>query len=1513
MTETTKQINPRLDDEHIIATDPPLGPNAGDFWRRRLRPFAGRSLSHHALEAEQTALAGVQRLRGQSVSAGKIDGLAVSAVKSALGKSPDTARLQVSKGSGLARSGEDIHLSARNMLIGDIPVMAPRAWIEPPSDGDSTAADESGKDAEKSDPSGLRPPLPRITTLGLSALLRKGKANALPRAAILVAQPILATIHDNPADPDCPPAPRDAAYDDLQYLDGTRLALYFWPRDVSAVSGGPDYRLSDIDAERRNRLAHAIFSVERRLGRDEQHPWEMAGIPLALIGFNKNWSLDFVDNASVSRLGGQPLSRSPLVAGSGDSLLWQARLAQFAEELTELEGAAGSRLNGHLEFLPSVGLLPRDVIDPFTKQQAFFPAGFDISLAPMPTEEIDQCINESAGLQPINLSVPEKIELMLPVPARVYDPELLIEETVNPQFNAAIVQFTAERGEWLGRREIVRRRCDILLSAQTGRAGDWPRPDSPEEELAPSLGTTAPLDCQAIIKQPAKNNIIATSQVSNASTGLRVDTGEKWFVWVKLEGGNSPTGLALRFSVDGKDGFGHAAYWGKADGIDFLSKANRAAKSRGEGFPEQGEWTYLEVDVGQILDERGRSLAGRRIDGIEFIQRGGDVGWAATGKIGAGDMLAYFFSGDLPAGATLDLATDAKLVAVTDAIEDGFGTVLINGQRLSGDISNFKARWPMEYLAEHLGKLDRDGVGGLIVDLNNRLKATNDAVDVGFVRARSDIYRLRQYILGKDVASKLVTSPALADLSIRDESARATAGDLKKYMEIYQRVQNEGEKPDEGGSGGQPTPSTRKPKSSKAHVKARKFEAQPAMLAVESNLILARSKPAPMTLGFVQPIMMTGMMPVSIAQPTARAPRRRGRAETISTAPTPTTPPVLPRSRPNPRLGSVRALGATPRYSFASDYRKMQAASATAIRLGLINAKISARDITGQRPIPGVVERTITIAERIEEAPATKAHQYALAGKVSVLSTIAKLINHASGDRSGLAGIALADLPAPGYGKPKPGDDKKNELDPVTVGELLADQAKPKGTIIDVDGVDQLRDTHESGYFEAAVSAIDNSIALMRLVEGRIDLYNKLVADAEEVQDVLSGKYNGAFARLETIDSELSEARHDLMVAAALLAEEETRVSETNQRRHAIINQYGDRVLFRRPRLANIFAYSPSAAASNALIKEPAVTGLRDFEDQPEELREYIALLHDVPVRWFPELRKIVRYLDRREAALKNIALAQARARLVPRPYMIWSRQQPKALQAVRKAIAARAGLADARRRAILQTNFAAVSSWSLAQLHTHIEEQSSVGDLIEGGRERPRLAKKASTILERIGNVAASLHAEFAEVAPVIRLHWAELLSEFDDPQPLHTLSGLPDWNLVPVAQRRSLQNHADWLFARIDPANRDAVDSINEMIRICLLLSAHAPVDQLIPATLVEPAPAKPGTILHLRLDLTVARIGMAGLIRDRRGRPVASVRTEGIGHDLVQARIIRNFTGVRMIDPAMRIAFSGGSRMR
>jgi hypothetical protein len=100
----------------------------------------------------------------------------------------------------------------------------------------------------------------------------------------------------------------------------------------------------------------------------------------------------------------------------------------------------------------------------------------------------------------------------------------------------------------------------------------------------------------------------------------------------------------------------------------------------------------------------------------------------------------------------------------------------------------------------------------------------------------------------------------------------------------------------------------------------------------------------------------------------------------------------------------------------------------------------------------------------------------------------------------------------------------------------------------------------------------------------------------------------------------------------------------------------------------------------------------------------------------------------------------------------------------------------------------------------------------------------------------------------------------------PLRSLTVLPDYGNeatgVDFIQWRQMQKLVDWLFLQVD-ADDDAVQAINDLVRVCLLLSAHAPVKRILSARIKRPVPAVLDTRFELELDPSTARIGMQVLV--------------------------------------------------
>ena len=1477
-----------LHDEHVIGVDPPLMPSLDDVWRRRINPFIGRALSDRALTAEQDVRSGIQRLRGQGVTAGVVSGLDLAIEFGARGAAPDAATIQVLPGFGLAQSGEDVVVSTpRHIALGSLPVYARVDMLDAIA---SKAAAGGTSDGPPPVNGGMRPLLPRKIGPQLAALLAAPAAVDLPRVAVLVAEPVTATIAANARDT-CPPDPRDDPYDDLQRIDGVRLVLSFWPSERISSGSAPDYALPGPGADRRNRLAYRIFGVERAMGPGDMHPWEQVGVPIALVAFNDDWTLDFVDRASVVRLGGQPNPRTPLVLQSGTPILWQARVAQFVEQLAELDSLTTVALTAAFRQLPPVGFLPADVIDLATRRQGFFPAGFALSAIPVPLEHLDLAIGESAGLVPINLDVPDEIELLVPVPERVYEPGLLEQAVVDPAFARAMARYVDDRTDWLVRREMVRRRRDLLLDSVTGQRTSYPRTDLPMEEELPYPTERAPIGATRV-RRTAAGVALRTLQMLGAGSSLTFDKGDRAYVWVRIVDAGGLTGLSLRFGSDTGPAnvtmpFG--VFWGAANQLP-LGAGDGAVNLRRQGdLPAAGVWTRLEAPVDGRWTISGAALATNTVDGLDLSQVGGTIDWGPVGKIAIDGNETVWVADDAPPAATLRDSGNPNGAVWPEfqagpgdqPVEGDNGTIEAGGIRASTAIQLFRGRWTQGFLTNDFIDLEEGGIDGFIGAVQARLKVTNDAIDLGFVRARSDIYRVRQYMLGGDAASRLVTSPTLADIASRQEGARATSLDLNDFIKTaYQSdFQRDAD-----------APLTRKPKA-----------VTPTPAPAPAPAPASGTGTGLFFNGFAISRFATFTSTIATPAP-APAPARTSAFSTgfaareiAAAQPVIFASPLTSAATPVSTATAFRATTALSTFSIAS-----LAAQNIPAR------SFNAREVQAQLALPGVVERTLSVAERLPPAPAVEAQEYAVAGKYAVVNALAALLGDASlGERP--QGIALADLPAPGFdynlSADPPAPRRKN-----TIGDVLWDRKTNPNARQYTDRDEKPANArHEADYFTAAVKAIDNTVALMRLVEGRIDLYNTLIADAHDVRDTLMGQVHVADARLRAIGVELEEARHDVGVATALLAEERDRVAQLNTRRAAILANNVKAIVYRRPRRADRARTIPVAPATAALAEAPVTVCLREHDAVPEELREYAGLFRDAALAWFPQVKARLDLIDRLEAARNALVAVRLRA---ANPFQLAVARNdgaPKMLAAVHQIIATQRGVHEVRRLSALQIDVAGAASAGLSAARQALAERASLADIIAGDHHRAALAKLAAAEVEGLGQVAGCLHASFGETPPIVRLEWAEMLSEFDRPAPLSQLAGLPKWSTLSLDLRRRQQAFVDWLFSRIDRDIAPAEAAINELVRIALLLAAHAPVERLIPARLIAPAPARIGGLLHLAVDITVARIGMSALIRAVDGSTVAHAVVDDLSEGIAQARIVKTFGQVGMIASTMTIHLS------
>jgi hypothetical protein len=304
-------------------------------------------------------------------------------------------------------------------------------------------------------------------------------------------------------------------------------------------------------------------------------------------------------------------------------------------------------------------------------------------------------------------------------------------------------------------------------------------------------------------------------------------------------------------------------------------------------------------------------------------------------------------------------------------------------------------------------------------------------------------------------------------------------------------------------------------------------------------------------------------------------------------------------------------------------------------------------------------------------------------------------------------------------------------------------------------------------------------------------------------------------------------------------------------------------------------------------------------------LREYVGTLRLGPVFWFPPVAQAVSLIDRLDAAraaLLGIQFRAAAAKLVFTA--VAPTRGTKLMVAAYQVVTLARISVDTIRPMAAALDVGAISSAGLAAVHQTIRQIASLDDLIVADHNRPVLARQAAALIEQVGEAAACLHASFADVPPVSRLAWGTLLSEFATPVPLAQLSSLPGWNDLPIDTRRTQQGLVDWLFGQIDRSNAGAVNGINDLVRICILLAADAPVDRIIAAHLMAPAPSQIGGRIHVAVDERMVRTGMTALIRDAAQQPIAHAIVDDLDQGVAHGRIVQTFQSLTSIPDTARV---------
>lgn len=154
--------------------------------------------------------------------------------------------------------------------------------------------------------------------------------------------------------------------------------------------------------------------------------------------------------------------------------LAQARINQLSEQLSQAMGGQQTfnTLTDIFTTLPPSGILPAAAIN-FRQQRApWLPLNWKVSAAPVYLEELESVLKTGMLLDPIaaassppeDPTLFEPVELLVPLPDAVYDPDILIQETVAPIFNQEVAKATQVRNLTLQELETVQQQINTLYT-----------------------------------------------------------------------------------------------------------------------------------------------------------------------------------------------------------------------------------------------------------------------------------------------------------------------------------------------------------------------------------------------------------------------------------------------------------------------------------------------------------------------------------------------------------------------------------------------------------------------------------------------------------------------------------------------------------------------------------------------------------------------------------------------------------------------------------------------------------------------------------------------------------------------------------------------------------------------------------------------------------------------------------------------------------------------------------------
>lgn len=1634
------KIQQALPGERVVALSPEDATSAATDWLHRPNLFSGRALTAPTLEQRQRWQAGRIAQRGQAFTPGAVRGMEVSHPVAADGSDVSPLRVIIEPGLGLAVSGEDVVIARRvQFLLSELPVVAPPSVFAGLLDADAQqAAEENATDDADPSPGA---PLPRAIGPTLGEILAHAP-DRLPPVGILVLQPVTVDTADLDRDDPCDRCPCDdggtgsdpASFEDWRKADGVRMLWYSWPEEWRP--------LPFTQLRQRNALAHTIFEAEAALLHGECLPWEQYGVPVALITLGDTPQIRYIDRAAVVRQGGRPReprlqlangSAAALAANSRLPALWQARIEQFAAQIAGMGEPlpAPEVLADPFLHLPPCGLLPASALrldDLDNYRSDFFPPLFTLDAVPVPLEQLDLAIREAAPMAALDLGVPERVRLLVPVTQASWEPRLLLEDEIDKAFDETLKRFLLDRARALGSRQGLRGKATLLAHALDGQQHVVTAFDKDPLAVEPeSLAPWGP--------PPDGGGHRSSLQAGfhqhffdGASTKFQVAEGDSLFIWVYLDPDNPPRTLMLQWHTVAKN-WEQRAYFG--ENLIAFGTPDSTSRLYAGNLPGPGAWTRLTVSAAAL------GLAGTELDGMAFSLFDGRAAFGETGALTTTEQRNWF-SNFIPPDARVqgnelwDLLThndlwspfehDDGVVPSLPETEITAGGDLLGGGATQAELaipkSGFNIYYPLysgwrghviifpdaasaPVFPQNAGSdslstwvyLDEltppRAIWAYVACLG--LNASNTPAGGAVLRmafwGENRLAELNAFVPGmKNFESQTLRAGALPQAGVwtrltlpQPDGSKAegatkmrvigivfmTFGGEMAFSDVSIETAATGDASIPvwplGNADGKPTPPFVPYKNSQAELQTaldvltptpsshigtvriytelvndpmlarlsfhERSQLQLRGLGAFADYLRVRIDRADDITDFgfahmqvdlhrIRQMMMSTTDASRIAiSPALAAIAKSDSAITVQSQ----IKEYLAGVKAKPATKAVgaaigaaatAAMAATPASTgtstAGSGFTAAQAVKASA-QPSLIRTPRAPLNIVYSRPVIGLSEvRTTAIAERLRQPPSTEARDYALANRKQTVSSLLDLLNAFVVEDSGEVPALFQDFDIFGLeGDPflEGNPERKRKLADFRANNaLLALVLQPPSLGSSVD---------EGSLFTQTAALSDNTVAILRQLEGRLTIYRDALTRCERALDDLQTNIDAVSQRLQQVEDTLAEARHDVGVARALMAEEQARIAAVNARRRKVLDEEVKFLAYVRPRETSNVVTAPRRAVDPALAEAPLPACLRDHHDVPDELEEMLKVVREAPASWFMRVPKLLDKLDRSDLLLGAVKSAQQRMPQLTARKPVPAPAAGKLGNAVAQMLTRQSTLLAARMEAVSRVNLDLLAAGTWKNLRNQAQDIVSLGDIIDGGHGKSAVANEAADEFNRISAVCSCLHAEFCGVPALIRLGWAEILSQFDDTPKLRNLGSLPRWAEIDSTDRRQMQTYVDWLFAQLEPKQVQGEALINDVIRMCLLLASHAPVGRIIVGHLPRLITAvRPGIRIPLQaLDQSKLRVGMQAILY-RLNTVVARAVVEDVGKGEVSARVLHTNEAQIDLDVDVRVHFDNAS---